>query len=546
MSSTGNDAPFDAETLLHTPDWRTSLPLVPAAALRETLIPFLLRQRWFAGKARPVASIVLADLIPLPEDMALTLWDVEDDRQVRQRYIIPLSCHSGERLPSRRQNAVLENESGAIIEVAAEPAFWQVLTRILASQQEWRGKYGALLSRRYRDDSLKLLQRSPEVPRPQTRQQSHSSAILGDHSLLKLFRRTEAGVNPELEIGAALAGSSRPAPAPTLFGDVIYRDDRGQESALAVWQQLVPNDGDAWGMTLKMLQNILAGELPKGPLPKEPSLADYLGNANQTTDAADPAVGFLEESIRRAWLLGKRTGELHHAVAGLVENKDFVPVPLGPADRERMSQSMQQTVRDSLHLLRLKRASLPDTARPLVDAVLAATDRFEATFTRLEATEFHSSLFRVHGDYHLGQVLWTGEDFVIIDFEGEPERPLEERRRRSSPLRDVAGMLRSYDYARQACFDQWLKDHPDPSEERRDAVWVTLTHWKQQVWRAFLGGYREKVISEAWYPAAQDELALLLSACLTEKAAYELSYELNNRPDWTLIPLAALATYASG
>jgi trehalose synthase-fused probable maltokinase len=266
-------------------------------------------------------------------------------------------------------------------------------------------------------------------------------------------------------------------------------------ATLAVLQEFVANTGDGWRYVLAALE----------------------GRGTAIEQAADPLI----EDMRR---LGEITGGLHVALASDPSDPDFAPQPVGPADIARWTSGIARDL-DAPDIRRLlaRSPALADGAADRVTRALAALDRLAGTVKT-----------RVHGDYHLGQVLRTGDGFAIIDFEGEPARPLAERRARQAPLRDVAGMLRSLDYAAHAVAFA-------ATAERARAL-AALTAWEQRARRAFLGGYRAAAARSpvALLPTAETDLVAACAAFELEKACYELRYEMNNRPDWIAIPLAGI------
>jgi maltose alpha-D-glucosyltransferase/alpha-amylase len=241
-----------------------------------------------------------------------------------------------------------------------------------------------------------------------------------------------------------------------------------------------------------------------------------------------------------AALLGRRTAELHLALASAPEDHDFAPQPLSEADLRAFANSALQLLTANFDLLRRLRNGMPEHSRQDADSVLGLEEFARRRFQRLAGLKISAVVTRIHGDYHLGQVLFTGDDFVIIDFEGEPARPLEERRKKRSPLQDVAGMLRSFHYAAYALLLQ--QQSGERSTQKQLQV---LGHWAQywQKWvsATFLKTYLEVSGNSNFIPQDREELALLLDLYLLDKAVYELGYELNNRPSWVRIPLDGIS-----
>jgi trehalose synthase-fused probable maltokinase len=317
-------------------------------------------------------------------------------------------------------------------------------------------------------------------------EQSNTSIRFGNQLILKLFRRLQFGPNPEVEVGRFLTDCTEFRNAPPVVGSASYIDPDGREASLALLQRFEPNRGDAWTTTLQRLRDVL--------------------------DGADPS-----ESVQAMQRLGETTAELHLALAS--GTGDFSAEPIAPSDLGAWLEALEEEVRTAARAL-ARQAIQVDTA-----ALLRRADGLAGLRGALK--------IRHHGDYHLGQVLERDDgSFVIIDFEGEPAKPLALRREKRSPLRDVAGMLRSFDYARHAALR--AGDSSAPGRRRAAADWYAAVR------DAFLSAYVRTVTagSESLLPG---DIDAPLAALELDKAAYEVLYELNNRPDWLPIPLAALS-----
>ena len=317
-------------------------------------------------------------------------------------------------------------------------------------------------------------------------EQSNTSVRFGSELILKLFRRLQFGPNPEVEVGRFLTDYTEFRNAPPVVGSASYVDPQGQEAALALLQRFEPNRGDAWTTTLARLRRVLEG--------------------------ADPS-----ESVEAMARLGQTTAELHLALAS--GTGDFSAEPIAESDVAAWRRAVEDEVRLATEAL-ARQAIQVDTA-----ALLRRADGLAGLTGALKT--------RHHGDYHLGQVLEREDgSFVIIDFEGEPAKPLALRREKRSPLRDVAGMLRSFDYARHTALR---------SADRTDATRIAAaSEWYAAVRDAFLATY-VRTVKAGSTSLLPREIEAPLTALELEKAAYEVLYELNNRPDWLPIPLAALS-----
>jgi len=356
--------------------------------------------------------------------------------------------------------------------------------------------------------------------------------------MLKLFRRLEPGINPDIEVGGALTEAGFPY-TPALGGWLAYRTRTGETAALGLLQQYVPNEGDVWEYTLDQIgdfyERAAAAEMPAPELASS-SLADLLRVYNQPTpDEAREAFG---SYLGVARLLGERTAQMHRALAA-VEDPAFAPEPFSALYQRSLFQTLRNQSSATFASLRQHRDRLETDVRVQADAALELADPVLAEVRKLISAKPAAVRIRTHGDYHAGQVLWTGKDVVVIDFEGEPGRPLSERRFKRSALTDVAGMLRSFHYAAHGpLLNQRVGGAVRPEDRTRLERWASF--WYLNVAATYLSAYLTTARGEAFVPKDEDELRTTLELAMLQKVLYELSYELNNRPDWVSIPLRGL------
>jgi maltokinase len=452
---------------------------------RSDLAQYLARQRWFAAKTRGIGALTLRDWATLDEQgpLVLLLLDVDGDR-----YHVPVTV-----APDAAPAAVMARlEGGAVVDAHDDPRFARRVLAAIAAARRLDGRAGRFA---FHPTPGWIFPPDPDVlsARRHAGEQSNTSVILDGGLVLKTLRRPQPGLNPDLEITRFLTTRTSFRHVPRLAGWVEYEGADGP-ATLAVLQEFVANAGDGWKHVLASLRGRLAD--PSGLV------------------ASDPLI----EDVRR---LGAITGGLHAALASDDTDPDFAPEPITPADVARWAADIRRDVQG---------ADVP--VPPAPGAV--PSDPVDRTLRSLEAL-VGTAKIRSHGDYHLGQVLKTAEGFAIIDFEGEPARPLAERRTRQSALRDVAGMLRSLDYAAHAVAFGL------PAAEREPAL-VTLTAWETMARRAFLQGYRGIAAASpaALIPPSEDAMIAACAAFELEKACYELRYERDNRPDWVAIPLAGI------
>lgn len=470
--------------------------------------------RWFAAKARTIRRVSVVDRASLPGGTPTQqlLWCRVSYRTGRtELYLLGLDTAVGER-------ATL-----ASAEAIRHPVFARALLRLALSGGRVRTRAGALLSAYPVGGRAARTAGEGSLPPPQGAgsEQSNTSIRFGRRYMLKLVRRLEAGANPEVEIGRHLARGRGFAHAPRLLAVLEYAPARGLAMTIGVVHRFVPARGDAWTAFLGRLASWKRGSgVPQVPMPSQGWLeASRHPLPAAVREALAPFAGWAE-------LLGRRTGSLHAALALSAADVAFQPERLTAAWQAAFSRALNRQVGTTLRLLRKSRARLPAETRSAADRLLTLAPRLSAACRTLARVPVSGVLIRTHGDYHLGQVLFTGRDFKIIDFEGEPARPLSERRRKLPPVRDVAGMLRSFHYA--ACIGLG---------GARAAVADAWVGW---MWAAFMRGYRAATRLSDTSPRGERDLRLVLDACLLEKALYELRYELNNRPDWVRVPLAGL------
>jgi len=351
-------------------------------------------------------------------------------------------------------------------------------------------------------------------------EQSNSSVIVGERLMLKVIRHVQGGIHPELEMGAFLTrqGFSHCA---AMLGEVRRVTPDGEVFALMVVQSYLDNQGDAWEWTQVILQRAVRDQLAGGISRLE----------NQFTALSD-----LENFAR---LLGQRLGEMHMALSKGEGNADFAVERAAQADAEIWSRSIQQQFNTALEALQAQRSQLDKSDNAMLDKLQQGRDRILSGIDTLAHQTIGGLRMRVHGDLHLGQVLVVHGDAFIIDFEGEPARPLEERRAKHSPYKDVSGVLRSIDYA--MAMAQRTAQSTDSSEKADDARQEIVQSYRALSRQAFLSAYRAVAaeIAHDWQHPEGDVAAEVLFSI--EKAAYEIIYEIEHRPRWISVPLTGLA-----
>ena len=353
-------------------------------------------------------------------------------------------------------------------------------------------------------------------PRPLGVEQSNVSIVFGDQIILKIYRRLREGEQPDVEIARHLTEVARYEHTPALVGTIALEGEGDEPAVLAAAFDFVPNQGDAWGTILDALARYLEG-------------ADLL--EQDTTDHGELPVLTFPLSIGD--LAGRRTAELHLALATDGGSPAFRPETVTRDDLARWADDATREADDLIERLRSAMARLPEEAAADAEALIARRDEIAARFAAVRSAAPSGHKTRIHGDYHLGQVLVAQGDLVVIDFEGEPSRTLGERRAKSSPLRDAAGMLRSFDYAAAMALSRFRETNDLQGEEAREKAHA----WRDATRAAFLRSYLETMGGET---PAPELTAALLDLFTLQKAIYEIGYELSNRPGWVRIPLAGV------
>jgi trehalose synthase-fused probable maltokinase len=366
-------------------------------------------------------------------------------------------------------------------------------------------------------------------------EQSNTSAVYGDRLIFKLFRRVEQGTNPDLEIGWFFTEKTAYRHVPAIAGYLEYRRDDGTRMSLGILQSFVVNQGDAWNLTLREVERYFE-RVPAARTPTSLPAGSLLALAEDAPD--DQAQHFVGTYLASAELLGRRTAELHLALSTTTGDRAFDPEPYSPEDQRTFSSAALELLEHNLRLLRQQESALPSGIRHEAHRILERGPELERRFRFFAERPLTALRTRIHGDYHLGQVLVSDGDFVIIDFEGEPARPMAERRRKRSPFQDVAGMLRSFHYAAYAPL---LGASSTAVTRPLDTFGPWAYLWQNWVSAAFLRSYLVTARSAPFVSRDPQELATILEAHLLDKAVYELSYELNNRPSWVRIPLNGVA-----
>jgi trehalose synthase-fused probable maltokinase len=479
-------------------------------ALREALAA----QRWFGRKDQAVAEVAAVDHAEVPgTDGRLAIFEVAFADGRRDRYCIPV------RPPGARD--------AAFADAMADPGFALALAGAIRRGLALEGAGGGTFRCAPTEAWAEILPGELAGAQPVGKEQSNTSIVLDGRAILKLLRHLEEGPSPELELTELLTRHAAFSASPRLAGAITYERDGAEAVTLAVVHEFVPNQGDAWTATLERLGEYYAAAV-EGAAEEAPD--PVFARALATADA------------REAGRVGQLTARLHAALASATPGTPLAAEPIQPGDVHGWLEGMLAQLARALEGLAAAEPSLPAAAREPARRVLADAARLADELRAVDglATDGVVKL-RVHGDYHLGQLVRTADGFAILDFEGEPARPLAERRAKQCVLKDVAGMLRSFAYAVQVALARRLEATPaDPHLAERLRPWAQA--WEDGVRAAFLEAYlaEARTHAPATVPADAGALERALRAYEVDKAIYELRYELAHRPTWVGVPLAAL------
>ena len=497
----------------------------------DVLPAYLPKQRWFADKDAKLASARLVDAARRDYDGITTYLTLVD---AKNGYFVPTAIvdEATDRAPAPARATLARTRTGArsgsLFDAFAIDAFVVGLLGDIRSEATIPSTRGGTFVTTATEPLRQLeLAERPRVRRMDV-EQSNTSVVVDERVVLKGYRKVHPGPQPELEIARFLAAVGY-ANTPALYGYLDYRDAGGETTSLAIAQQFVESQGDGWSTTLAYLERYFDRQ-------RNLSAPEDISAPPSTAGEPRPPQDYHEIFMQRARRLGVRTAELHRAFATPTDDPAFAPQPVTQADLDAWTAQAKDSARTALAALERELAAIPADYRAFAESLLGMRDELDA---RLELPPLEDGRLvktRFHGDYHLGQVLVVADDFMIVDFEGEPGRPLPERRRTSSPMRDVAGMLRSINYAAVAGLRGATADRQDDTS----ALEPLARAWERRSVDAFLAGYRETIAGAASYPADAAAAQRLLDLFMLEKAFYEMSYELANRPAWVRIPLEGI------
>jgi maltose alpha-D-glucosyltransferase/alpha-amylase len=538
--------------------WEEAFKSSHRTTLEQQFGRWLNSRRWFAAKARDIQHVRLLDTVPVGKNLkqprhVLVLLRVEFTQGEGENYAIPLAFAVGDEskaIAEEKSDAVFlrihvrqSKEDGVMFDAMQDQAFPRDMLDMILQRRQAKGSGGEVVP--LVTKAAHVLRGVPNdqlTPSFTGADQSNSSVIFGDRAVLKLFRRLEAGVNPELELGRFLTEQGCFRNTPQLMGALEFEREPGEEPiTLGVLHEFIPNANLGWKHALDHIGRFFEQALTERE--QLAALTDLIPSGTLLAVAASEVPPATEELVggylQAAELLGQRTAEMHRALVECHDDPAFAPEPFGQLYQRAMYQSLRKQILQTMDLLRKQRQNLPESSRAVAEEVLNRQKALLDNVKAITGRKIEALRIRCHGDYHLGQVLYTGKDYVILDFEGEPSRSLAERRLKRSPLVDVAGMIRSFHYCSRVGQSNVVKRglvNPDDASTLGTAAHL----WYATVSGSFLRAYLELGTKSEFLPAKADDLERLLQTYLLEKACYELRYELNNRPEWAEVPMAGI------
>ncbi|MEX2232916.1 MAG: maltose alpha-D-glucosyltransferase [Cyclobacteriaceae bacterium] len=510
-------------------------------ALERKIFPLFMKKcRWFGGKARVISKAVVHKAIPVKvegDTHFLVIIEVHYVQRLPELYFLPLTFVMADNILDRIEytaqsvvcRAEIQGQAGFIMDSSYDRKFRDFLFLNMEKGSRLKDDENGVLE--FNSGAFSKLDIRNIDSKILKADQSNTAIIYSDKYFFKFYRKIEKEINPDLEIIRYLTENTSFQHSPKYAGSVQYRDQDGNNIVFGLLQEKVENQGDAWIMTMdsvgRYYERVTARVRTEFPeLIEKPAI-----RFEEAPEIIQEFIG--REFYERVVKLGQRTAEMHKALASDSANPAFIPERITPHYQRSLYSSLRKLLKDRFGLLENTLPSLDLQTRELAKKVLAMSDSILESFNEVYQAKITSIKTRIHGDYHLGQVLFTGKDFVIIDFEGEPGFSFSERRLKKSPFKDVAGMMRSFHYA---AYGKILLN-----ENYRDRDLEVLEQaagqWQHYISRFYLGAYMEHT---GLGTNLSEENDMLIRTFLLEKAIYELGYELNARPDWVNIPLKGI------
>jgi maltose alpha-D-glucosyltransferase/alpha-amylase len=520
-------------------------------ALVRLLPSFLKTRAWFLARDRRLRTVDIADFLHLPETSSYLLFlRVEFDEGEPESYQLPLSVARGpqmEEVSKKLPEFILahlqsdDGTQGLLYSALRDRLFPDTLLGAISRRRRFPSANDGELLGSHTPVFRKILgadrpSLEPSVPRPSP--QNNTGIFFGDRFMMKLYRRLEPGSNPEREILHWLTSEGFPN-APQLAGSLEYRAGSTETVTTAILESFVAHQANGWNFTLDNLGLFFERALANQDDPRLAQVKRGSPVDLYQDEAPQLACELLGSFVESARLLGQRTGELHVALSRNQDDSAFAPEPFTDFYRQGLYHGMLGHATRCMNRLRGVLSKLAPETRPEAERLLALEPELRSRLKPLRDRRIPTTRIRIHGDLHLGQVLFTGRDFVFIDFEGDPRRPMGERRIKYSPLRDVAGMLRSFHYAAHAALYGQVPGIV-PQQQSMTLLHQWAGFWYRWVGSVYLNGYWKTPGISSVLAIGGEELRILLDAYVLERGLIEVASDLQNRPAWARIPITGI------
>lgn len=509
----------------------------------EVLPDYLRANRWFGGKGRKLERVRIQSVIPIELDREhanhfLIMVEVTYNEGLPERYFLPIAYSPSDLAGQVSQESVIslvredKNRVGTLYDGVQDESFRSKLLQLILKKRTIQGKECELSGKMLTHQSSQN-QSNGLTSKVLKADQSNTAIIYEEKLFLKLLRRAEEGQNPEIDVGVVL-GKHNFANMARLLGYAEYSTPETESADFLVLNEFLRNQGDAWtlftGEFARFVDNAMVSAEFWEKCVEIKSITDF----SPLPTLLAQLLG--EHFVENVKLLAKRTSEFHLALMSETDDPNFAPEALGYQHKVSITQSMISHATRVFSQMSTT-TGVNENVKQSLTKLLGIRQNLMKKFVDLRSAPVDSFRARIHGDYHLGQVLYTGNDFVIIDYEGEPMRSIGERKTKHSQLRDVAGMIRSFQYAAYAYMLNAVMVQKDRDKDKLERV---ADVWSNAVTRIYLQSYVERVKGSKIIPSDESSFRILMEAYLSEKAIYEIGYELNNRPDWALIPIKGL------
>ncbi|KQS26984.1 maltose alpha-D-glucosyltransferase [Dyadobacter sp. Leaf189] len=535
--------------LLQLDKWSDLIEPEVVDMLENTFLPsYLMKMRWFGGKGKGLDSVKIVShaVMPLGDNPPayILLLETTYQNDLPEMYQLPLafgkepfSYKVKEDCPQAvvARIAIKDEEEGVLFDAMYGLEMQQALITNMATNEKIHAKDSEILFTGNAGLAAHIQETERVKPRVLSGEQSNTSVTYDGKYFFKLYRKVDRAINPDVEITQHLTHKAHFPNIPAYVGAIEWKHRNGS-MILGMMQEMVTNATDAWANMLDRLDSFNE-KILLGDVVELPELRGTLTEPVGYEDIPDELKTLLDVPVaEQVALLGVRTAEMHLALASDKSSEDFKPEEFSLHYQRSVYSSLQSLVRVAFQSLSRNAKKLSPEVKEEADKVLQMKDEILAELKKVYSHKIDTSKIRIHGDYHLGQVLFTGKDFVILDFEGEPARSYSERRLKRSALRDVAGMLRSFHYA---AYGSLFLDNQIRKEDIGKLI-PYVEQWYHYMSGFFMKAYLETVKTNPIIPSSKQDLDILLQTFLLQKAIYELNYEVNNRPSWVMVPLRGI------